>query len=626
MFMCVWCLEKRSDITRPKSAVRDSRPPSGQSIRPRENTTPACSAAEATATADTYSNSEDDLSSGRRLRDGGYVCDSEQKVDSQLVQERDTQTKQVAKKLPSLALLAAQKRIHGQHQQQNSRAEISTVTMASSVDSTVLAKTILHAQAAFTTPGHLLGGQSHTRDAMLGGQVERVETRLPSDPAAASTPKNDPKLPRQSEPAPERNESSVVSCRLCLADVSAANLEMHTLRCAKNPSYHKMQCVICQEKILLSKKNEYLHCRECDFLASSSGILLQHNQETRRASHKCDSCGKMFTRDGFMHHVEAECDHVLSSCTLCGFKFKRNEIEAHIRMCSSRTAHCGICQKYINIVDLEWHADGCGGVDEVASRTTGHQGKASTPSASNQDDASQMDSTTFRHSVQPSLECVYCSKKGFQNAAEVELHARIACRIAKAFTTTPLAVSSSTTAGPVSRSSQDEGFLSSQDIGSVRSFVQCRIRRKGDASALHNATRALLAEMDHKYSVPHIPETKNNNDNDGDARNSNAVRSVVNAKKAKKMPPPQVNAKPLALLIGSKASASKLPALTSSASSADAIALSIASTSLLSETRSMTRQSSGVGRRVIRRGVNGAPRQLDKFQESKHGSSSSTLT
>lgn len=445
-----------------------------------------------------------------------------------------------------------------------------------------------------------------------------------------------------------------------------------------------MECGICHERILLSKQNEHVHCpQNCKFVASSDELLQQHDQEMHSASHRCECCGAMFTKEKLANHVETECTDVFdpvcgwkraecygSNGALCNAAFpclcalyasalcadsnssgrrsarmsacarvERNaaryatvEMDASSLVCVARTRiplheclmSCSqTCQTYINIMDMKRHSNRCGVPEEDAFLSP--QDSAAVAVCGNKPShvsTSQRDQT--------SLECVYCCKTGFRNAVDLDQHVSVACRIAKSFATTSLP-----TAGARSNREESSGFANSS--GHVRSFVQGRIRRKGDASALHKATTSLLEELNEKYS-------SSNNNADEDATGSQAP---VRGSKALPMPhavkpassgnttssaKPKAKPSLLPLELPTGSTRSKAPPNSRTTTTiskcnptkTDAnvdIALSISSTSLSHHERSIWPHTVGGAAGRSRRGASlPLPRKLDKLQ---HPSSSS---
>ncbi|TYZ67031.1 hypothetical protein PybrP1_002628 [[Pythium] brassicae (nom. inval.)] len=261
------------------------------------------------------------------------------------------------------------------------------------------------------------------------------------------------------------------TCELCLAAISEAGMDLHAVRCARNPAYHKLS-----------------HSLDVQVDAE---LLLQHVAETHTKSHRCDLCGAVLSGEQLDTHVRSECAHVLRSCGTCGFAFKRRDMATHVRMCSSRTERCDSCQQYVRVTDLERHsATGCG---RAVVRLDGEQrpqqsdllveGDNQEPAALNQPPAR--------------IECVYCSKGGFASAKELARHLSVACAIAKVFARSK---SPERRISVMPHSNQSGGSSAATNVQSA--LVQGRIRRKGDAAALHRATAALRSAMSRKYDEP----------------------------------------------------------------------------------------------------------------------------
>lgn len=113
--------------------------------------------------------------------------------------------------------------------------------------------------------------------------------------------------------------------------------------------------------------------------------------------------------------------------------------------------------------------------------------------------------TTNSEPLSARYECAYCSKRGFRSEAELTQHVSVACIIAKSFAR-PVA-----TLAQRDQPSSSNSTIQPDSASSVRTFVQGRLRRKGDASALHKATVSLLSDLDQKYN-------NNNNESDNNSR------------------------------------------------------------------------------------------------------------
>lgn len=215
------------------------------------------------------------------------------------------------------------------------------------------------------------------------------------------------------------------------------------------------------------------------------------------------------------------------------------------------------------------------------------------------------------------LECVYCSKSEFKSEAELKLHLSITCRIAKSF----LATSAPIKDCSGSRGSNQDDSSSSSSTG-VQAFVQGRIRRKGDASALHLATASLLQELNKKYDS----NISNNNEEEVlsiavkptglHARSSLLKASAVASKSKAKATPQQLD--PLANRTSSTRSNSNVAPTAqpkNTRENSNAIALSITNTSVPQQNRQQQRfNAPATGAARARKASPTVPRKLDKLQ------------
>lgn len=206
-------------MRRPHSAVRDSQT-SATELFPRTESVPTeprppgnqCNEANAQPSLD----SSGPVSYGRRLGDGGYVMEPPREPPSQHQKQRQPGISSSALQRANSRLAAAKGA--------TDRPPVSTTATASSVEFSALAKDIRLAQAAFTTPGHTLGHRA-TEDE--SNQNEHQD--LSSTDCGSATDHADPSV----------SACAVSTCPMCLAELALGNRELHLLRCAKNPAYHK---------------------------------------------------------------------------------------------------------------------------------------------------------------------------------------------------------------------------------------------------------------------------------------------------------------------------------------------------------------------------------------------------
>lgn len=162
---------------------------------------------------------------GRRLRDGDYV------ESSLVTSDPSTQDIQNApRKITFKSLQKAQQIVRDRKSM-----PISTDAVAAAVDSSVLAAQLRLAQGSFSTPGYILGSAQ-----TIGHTTTPVDASVPKSEAENSQAKMSDTKP-SALPDPTTQPGGVQRCKLCLADVSKTNMEIHTLRCANNPAYHKVR-------------------------------------------------------------------------------------------------------------------------------------------------------------------------------------------------------------------------------------------------------------------------------------------------------------------------------------------------------------------------------------------------
>lgn len=228
-------------------------------------------------------------SGGRRLRDGGYTVEfASRTLDAN--RTSDTQYQHQHLESPEAVSATHSLRIHSRTfqtaqlrlQQRTLEGSVSTNAIAALTDSTSLAATIRHAQAAFTSEGRVLGSCARVHDdqqfrrseagegvsgslpssqavngvlhadklsgppvvvALEGDSVSAV--LAPSLPAAVTAASSSTTLASGASNCDRTTSSQPTrTCELCLAVIPEAKMAMHTVRCSSNPAYHKVQkCV-----------------------------------------------------------------------------------------------------------------------------------------------------------------------------------------------------------------------------------------------------------------------------------------------------------------------------------------------------------------------------------------------
>ncbi|BFZ18946.1 hypothetical protein BsWGS_21985 [Bradybaena similaris] len=125
-------------------------------------------------------------------------------------------------------------------------------------------------------------------------------------------------------------------CLNCKRDISAANFVMHEVHCRR----HIVLCDHCGEPIHRSE-------------------LEQHFND-HHAQIPCEKCHKMVSKSDMSKHLTEECSRKLMRCEYCELSLHKNEMEAHVDYCGSRTECCPLCQQYIMQKDkLRHESSGC---------------------------------------------------------------------------------------------------------------------------------------------------------------------------------------------------------------------------------------------------------------------------
>lgn len=112
------------------------------------------------------------------------------------------------------------------------RKAVSTSAIAALATELSTAMHLRRAELAFSTVGYRLVDEAEPQDA---GKCAMSKTK---DSLAASTTTESASTPPSS--ATDTASTQTSECSLCLAQISDAAKEFHTVRCARNPAYHKV--------------------------------------------------------------------------------------------------------------------------------------------------------------------------------------------------------------------------------------------------------------------------------------------------------------------------------------------------------------------------------------------------
>ncbi|DBA05420.1 TPA: hypothetical protein N0F65_007582, partial [Lagenidium giganteum] len=391
------------------------------------------------------------LGVGRRLGDGGYVMESVGTLQSSGLLASATKKKPT---VATSALRTAQELL-------DARKPLATASTPTAPCASPLAKHIRQAQGAFSTPGHPLGTvtsphhrstqQSPSRPEESPEKTEEMQREYIARHSA---------LDNQKDVGPDKdpldgNAQSV--CPLCLAEVSAMSVELHAVRCARNPASHRFECSVCRAKVLKSQGDKHRHCDQCSEVVESDDALQAHVLAEHRATFPCPLCKKLMLLKDIAAHTQESCLEAMEKCAVCSFTFKRKEKQQHLKMCATRTERCDECRQYVKVTEYQDHIVLC-------------QAKQASLLEENQREEieSRVVPTVNTHA------CAYCNKSGFQDSQHLDRHLVQECLVARSFQ-----VPAVNPAFSLRRTDKNHD-------SDVRAFVQGRIRRKGDVKTLQS--------------------------------------------------------------------------------------------------------------------------------------------
>ncbi|GMF09872.1 unnamed protein product [Phytophthora lilii] len=165
---------------------------------------------------------------GRRLRDGGYV------ISNRSIPAGTTASTlgKPSNKCNLKSLQTAQKLVRDKQS-----TSICTDAVAAATDSAILASQLRSAQAAFSTPGFALGTAQQAPISNCSVAPVTVVKQQFID--------NGSQVDLEQVARSDCNaDLGLFTCKLCLTDISSINMELHALRCVKNPTYHKVTAAV----------------------------------------------------------------------------------------------------------------------------------------------------------------------------------------------------------------------------------------------------------------------------------------------------------------------------------------------------------------------------------------------
>jgi hypothetical protein len=197
--------------------------------------------------------------------------------------------------------------------------------------------------------GHVLGGStfgSHGRHHSGGCVLSNVGIAAPVDAVP-------PPVLREPTAAAGR-----ATCDLCGNSVPAANLDMHRLRCARNPAYHMVHCDVCGESLPRKEMENHQHCEACHELVPLLEASI-HKLTCPARRIQCPlGCGADMPALEEDEHKTSVCPLRLVECPFCHLPRPKRESAEHQEVCGSRTDVCEGCQQHVMLRNLEYHQVG----------------------------------------------------------------------------------------------------------------------------------------------------------------------------------------------------------------------------------------------------------------------------
>ncbi|KAL4224303.1 TRAF-type zinc finger [Mactra antiquata] len=126
-------------------------------------------------------------------------------------------------------------------------------------------------------------------------------------------------------------ESETQLCGNCKKQISSNNFVMHEMHCKR----HISLCKHCKEPI---PKNE-----------------MDVHYEENHAMMKCPKCKVEIEKMHFEDHEENDCSKKPMHCLYCELEFAKDELQAHIDYCGSRTEPCTKCGQFIMLKEQIKH-------------------------------------------------------------------------------------------------------------------------------------------------------------------------------------------------------------------------------------------------------------------------------
>ncbi|XP_057442415.1 uncharacterized protein LOC130734123 [Lotus japonicus] len=129
-------------------------------------------------------------------------------------------------------------------------------------------------------------------------------------------------------------------CTHCDRAIPAANIDLHSVHCARNLE----KCKVCGD--MVPRKHAEDH-----YLSTHAPV-------------SCSLCSETMQRDILDIHKGENCPQRIVTCEFCEFPLPAVDLAEHQEVCGNRTELCYLCNKYVRLRERFSHEARCNGVQD----------------------------------------------------------------------------------------------------------------------------------------------------------------------------------------------------------------------------------------------------------------------
>ncbi|WJX35902.1 hypothetical protein P8452_23836 [Trifolium repens] len=130
-------------------------------------------------------------------------------------------------------------------------------------------------------------------------------------------------------------DQATTICTHCDRAVPAANIDLHSVHCARNLE----KCKVCGDMVPKQHADDH--------------YLNVHAPVT------CSLCSETMVRDILDIHKGENCPQRIVTCEFCEFPLPAIDLAEHQEVCGNRTEMCHLCNKYVRLREINNHEVNC---------------------------------------------------------------------------------------------------------------------------------------------------------------------------------------------------------------------------------------------------------------------------